>query len=60
MAQVVNGTQGQTVPWHHNLAPWWDHQAIGADATSNSFLAAWGGDARYGGPTGLWTARVFP
>ncbi len=60
MQPVAVGTPGQAVPWDHNLAPWWDYQAIGADATSNSFLAAWGGDARYGGPTAIWTARVFP
>ena len=48
------------VPWDHNSAPWWDYQALAKDPSSDTFLAAWGGDGRTGAPSGAWTARIFP
>ena len=70
MAISVAGTSppGQTVPWDMTKAQWWDYQDIGVDwinhASNNTFLAAWGGDARLvnggTGASGVWTARVTP
>jgi len=59
----VAGSSSETVPWGATLGLWWDYQGLGVDPVSHSFLAAWGGDARFvnttaNGPSGVWTARI--
>jgi hypothetical protein len=44
--QVSFPDAGETVPWNHTYAPWWDYQALAPNAETFSFLAVWGGDTR--------------
>jgi hypothetical protein len=63
----VQGTSpvGQTVPWNHTLATWWDYQALKDEHIHYTFLGAWRGDARLdagGGSAhaGIWSAVLSP
>ena len=51
---------GQTIPWDHTLAGWWDYQSIGIDKVNGRFLDAWGGDARLGAPSLPTCVRQLP
>jgi hypothetical protein len=57
--QVSKPSTGQTVPWNHSAAPWWDYQALAPEAVTYTFLAAWGGDARLGSlQSGVWSTVI--
>lgn len=59
--RLSNPGVGEVVPWDDTIATWFDYQGIGVDPSTQSFLAAWGGDGRLvsgGGQSGVFTSHI--